>query len=169
MLNLPARTLCVAIAMAVVASTHAGNLPLPESGVAQITESDWRGILTKVQGTDGVDCQVIPNAKLYQCHVDTFDQEKMWTFAMEGSLPFPAVSQAILRRRACFDYTPGSLEVRPYSGPKITISRSGAYAGNKAAFDRFLGKLVSFDKSVLAGARSCGEKEKRGSQPSETP
>ena len=166
--SLFARTIVVVLAAAVAPSTYATDLPLPESGISQITEGQWRTILTEVQGTSGVDCHILGNSQVYHCY--QLAKSVVWDFAMEGSPAFPAISQAVLQRRdSCFDYTPGSFEVRPYSGPRIKINRSGAYAGNKDAFEKFLVRLSAADKKVLAGNRDCVHKERRSIQQSEAP
>jgi hypothetical protein len=138
--------LVVGVAMV---SAYADDLPLPPSGVMQITEERWRALLTRVQSTPDVDCQVVGNTKLYQCVGHR--TMTVWTFAMEGNPAFPAVSQAILTSRVvCL---PG------YSGPRNTISRSGGYAGDQVAFEKFLKVLVGSDEKFVSTGPRCSTPE----------
>src|ERR1700733_7365951 len=77
------------VAGIVTLSAHAADLPLPSSGVRQITEDRWRAVLTQVQTTPGVDCQIIGSTRIYACVQRRGNG--IWTFAMEGSPAFPAV------------------------------------------------------------------------------
>ena len=136
----------IALGAGVVAlPAYADGLPLPSSGVAQITEDRWRAVLTDVQSTPGVECQTISHATIYVCIQKRGNV--IWTFAMEGSPAFPAVSQSLLMPRLFCE--PG------YSGPKVTINRSAGYAGNHAAFQKFLEKLISTDQKFLAKQLQC--------------
>ena len=139
-----------ALVVGVVAvSAYADELPLPPSGVVQITEDRWRAILTQVQSTPDVDCQVVGNTKLYQCV--GHKSMTIWTFAMEGNPAYPAISQATLISSViCL---PG------HSGPKSTISRSGGYAGDPVAFEKFLKVLVGSDQKFVSKQLLCNTPE----------
>jgi hypothetical protein len=141
---------CAVLVVGVVTvSSYADDLPLPTSGAVQITEERWRALLTQVQSTPDVDCQIVGNTKLYQCVGHR--TMTIWTFAMEGNPAFPAVSQAILISSVvCL---PG------YSGPKATISRSGGYAGDQVAFEKFLKVLVDSDQKFVSKQPLCGTPE----------
>jgi hypothetical protein len=147
------------VAGIVTLSAHAADLPLPSSGVRQITEDRWRAVLTQVQTTPGVDCQIIGSTRIYACVQRRGNG--IWTFAMEGSPAFPAVSQSTVTPR--FFCEPG------YLGPKTTISRSAEYAGDRAAFEQFLGKLRALDQKFSAKQPLCGSQAKPWHPPNATP
>jgi hypothetical protein len=138
---------------------HADDLPLPSSGVRQVTEDRWRAVLTEVQSTPGVDCQIIGSTKIYVCARQL--RNGIWTFAMEGNPAFPAVSQSAFQPR--FVCEPG------YVGPKTTIHRSAEYAGDRAAFEKFLTHLMAVDQKFLAKQPLCGSQEKPLYPPDATP
>jgi hypothetical protein len=139
----------LAVGVATV-SAYADELPLPPSGVVQITEERWRALLTQVQSAPDVDCQVVGNTKLYQCVGHKI--MTIWTFAMEGNPAYPAVSQATL--------ISGVICLPGYSGPKSTISRSGGYAGDQAAFEKFLKVLVGSDQKFASKQPLCNTPER---------
>jgi hypothetical protein len=140
-----------AILIAGIGGVTAHALPLPSSGVRRIAEDEWRAVLTEVQGTSAVDCQIIGSTRVYVCAKHR--EGIIWTFAMEGDPAFPAVSQSIVRPRLFCE--PG------YHGPKATISRSAEYAGDRTAFQKFYDHLIAVDKRFLAKQPQCGSQEKR--------
>jgi hypothetical protein len=132
------------ITLVAASAVRADDVPQDAFTVVKITEDQWRARLTEVQGTSGVECETV--GALYHCH--TTHGIHWWTFTVEGHPAHPAVSEAVgVVHLFC-----GPLH---YSGPQLTMTRTGEYAGDRAAFEKMMRRLKDSDQRAMSRGKQC--------------
>lgn len=132
----------ITLGAAIVA--RADDVPQDAPTVVKITKDQWRTRLTEVQSTSGVECEAV--GALYHCH--TTRGIHWWTFTIEGHPAHPAVSEAVgVVHLFC-----GPLH---YSGPQLTMTRTGEYAGDRAALEKMMQRLKDGDQRAMSQGKQC--------------
>ena len=107
----------------------------PRYATAEITVEQWQRFLAEVKAIPGVKCgDYVQNQ--YVC--DSAAQRTIWVFTSIGHPAHPAVSRGILFANP----VPG--------GAVLGIDRSGHYAGDRAAFEKWMQEFAVLDQRQIA-------------------
>lgn len=117
------------------AATSSGESISPRYASAHITSEQWRVFLAEVKATPDVKCE---KYVLNQYACNSAAERTIWVFTSFGHPAHPAVSRGVI----FVSPVPG--------GTVLSIDRSGHYAGNRAAFDKWMHEFAILDQQQIA-------------------
>lgn len=116
-------------------AAYGGESIAPRYKTAKITVEQWQRLLAEVKAMPGIKCSDYVQ-KQYVC--DSAAQRTIWVFTAVGHPAHPAVSRGIL----FVNRVPG--------GAMLGIDRSGHYAGDRAAFEKWMQEFAVLDQRQIA-------------------
>jgi hypothetical protein len=119
----------------VLVTAQADDPISPGPTTPQISMEQWRAYLAQVKAVPDVHCE---DAAANQYICDSASQRSIWVFTREGHLAHPAVSRGIM------------VIQQTSQGTRVGIDRSGAYAGDRAAFEAWIKEFAVLDKREVA-------------------
>lgn len=117
------------------AIASAGERITPRYSAGQITPTDWREYLAEVEAIPDIKCHHYATNQ-YVC--ESASRRTIWIFTRIGHPAHPAVSRGILFLR------------QATGGVRLGIDRSGHYAADQVAFDKWMKELVELDLIQVA-------------------
>lgn len=114
---------------------HSGESIAPRYPTAKITFEQWQRLVAEVKAIPGIKCSDYVRNQ-YAC--DSAAQRTIWVFTTVGHPAHPAVSRGIL----FLNRAPG--------GAVLGIDRSGHYAGDRAAFEKWMHEFAVLDQRQIA-------------------
>lgn len=112
-------------------TAYSGESIAPRYATAIIAVEQWQRLLGEVKATPGIKCSDYVQNQ-YVC--DSSAQHTIWVFTAVGHPAHPAVSRGIL----FVNRVPG--------GAVLGIDRSGHYAGDRAAFEKWMLEFAVLDQ-----------------------
>lgn len=116
-------------------TAYCGESIAPRYATAKISIEQWQRFLAEVKAMPGIKCRSDMQNQ-YVC--DSAVQRTIWAFTLVGHPAHPAVSRGVL------------FVNRISGGAVLGIDRSGHYAGDQAAFEKWMQEFAALDQRQIA-------------------
>jgi hypothetical protein len=127
--------LALLLAASAIALAQPSQPPPKRFPAEKITPEQLEIYKSEVQAIPDIQCQEIG---AYQRQCTSSAQFTIWIFTLPGHLAHPAVTQAVM------------LVQRDGQGARVGINRSGYYAGDSGAFDKWMKGFRVIDQKQVA-------------------
>ena len=129
------RLAALVIASLFATPSLADNSVPPRFPTGQVSSADIQAYLAEVKAIPDVRCE---EAAAHQLKCDSGAQRTIWVFTLEGHPAHPAVSRGVM------------VVNRIGTGMMLGIDRSGHYAGDAAAFNKWFAEFAELDTKQVA-------------------